>query len=123
MFGDYRAESGYTLCRRLLTSGPVPTALFCGNDRMAFGAYFALAELGLRVPDDVSVLGYDDQEEFAESMHPALSTIQLPYYEMGRHAVEHIVDGTVASLPKRSLTTCPPVARASVGAPRKHALS
>ena len=63
-------------------------ASVCGNDRMALGVYFALLEQGLSIPGDVSVIGYDDQEELAAGMHPALTTIGLPDYEMGRLAVE-----------------------------------
>jgi LacI family transcriptional regulator len=53
-----------------------PTAIFCGNDRMAIGAYEALKERGLRIPADVSVLGYDDID-LAEHLRPALSTMAL----------------------------------------------
>ena len=117
-YGDYRAESGYRLCLALMRRRRPPTGIFLGNDRMAMGAYYALAELGLRVPADVSVIGYDDQEELADSMRPALSTIRLPFYDMGRLAVKHILEGATLSLPKRSLIDCPPVVRASVAAPR-----
>lgn len=116
-FGDYRAETGYELCHALMRRRRAPTGLVMGNDRMAMGAYYALAELGLRVPDDVSVVGYDDQEELADSMRPGLSTIKLPFYEMGRAAAQHLFDQTVGELPKRSFVTCPPVGRASVADP------
>jgi LacI family transcriptional regulator len=116
-FGDYRAESGYQLCLALMRRRRAPTGIFLGNDRMAMGAYYALAELGLRVPDDVSVVGYDDQEELADSMRPGLSTIKLPFYDLGRLAAQHLFDHTTGSLPKRSFVACPPIRRASVGPP------
>ena len=68
-----------------------PTAIFCANDLMAMGALEAAAERGLRVPDDVSIMGYDDQE-LARYTHPPLSTLVLPNYEMGRRAAELLID-------------------------------
>jgi LacI family transcriptional regulator len=68
------------------------------------------------------VLGYDDQEELASDMHPALTTVHLPYYEMGRLAVEHILTGEVSRMPSRTYVACPPVLRSSVGPPRTHRL-
>ena len=115
-YGDYRSASGYTLCRQIMESARRPTAIFCGNDRMAFGAYAALSELGLAIPDDVSVVGYDDQEELADSLHPGLTTLHLPFYEMGVLAVKHLLAGTSDALPRESLIPCPPVVRDSVKA-------
>jgi LacI family transcriptional regulator len=113
--GNFRADSGYELTGRLLAGRTRPTAIVCGNDLMALGAYLALKESGLRIPDDISVVGYDDQEDLAADLRPALSTVRLPYYEMGRQAVEHIFAGTVGELPPRTYTPCPIVPRASVG--------
>ncbi|MBW8835234.1 MAG: substrate-binding domain-containing protein, partial [Burkholderia sp.] len=67
-----------------------PTAIFCANDLMELGAIEALKQLGLRVPDDVSVLGYDDQE-IARHTHPPLSTVVLPNYELGKWAVDTLL--------------------------------
>jgi LacI family transcriptional regulator len=120
-YGNYRSDSGYELCLELGRRGSMPSGLFCGNDRMAFGAYFALSQLGLRVPEDVSVVGYDDQEQFAESMYPPLSTIRLPLYEMGLHATSVISDRGVPSLPPRTFFSCLPVERRSVTSPRPEA--
>jgi LacI family transcriptional regulator len=113
-FGNYRSDSGHEQCLELGRRGPMPSGLFCGNDRMALGAYFALTELGLRVPQDVSVIGYDDQEQFAESMYPPLTTIQLPLYDMGLHATSVISAGDLQWLASRTLFSCPPVERHSV---------
>jgi LacI family transcriptional regulator len=116
--GNYRADSGYELTRRLLARRGRPTAIFCGNDLMALGAYLALKEAGLRVPENMSVVGYDDQEDLAADVNPALTTVRLPYYEMGRWAAEQLLSGTVDGLPPRTYTACPLVSRASVGPPR-----
>ena len=62
---------------------PRLTALICGNDQMAAGAYLATARLGLWVPQDVTVVGYDD-EPLASMLTPKLTTVALPFYELGR---------------------------------------
>lgn len=121
--GDFRAGSGYTLTRKILDFGADrrPTAILCGNDRMAIGVYLALAEAGLRIPQDMSVVGYDDQTDVAADLTPALSTIRMPYYQMGRWAATQLI-GTAAvrsQLPGRTYLVCPRVPRASVGPPRK----
>jgi LacI family transcriptional regulator len=116
-YGDFRTESGYALTRALLGRRDRPTAILCGSDRMAVGAYLALSEAGLRVPHDMSVVGYDDQEELAADVHPALSTVHLPYYEMGTWAVQQLVAGAVAELPARTYCPCRVVSRSSVAAP------
>jgi LacI family transcriptional regulator len=116
--GNYQADSGYELTRRLLAEPDRPTAIICGNDRMAIGAYLALGEAGIRVPQDMSVVGYDDQVQLAARMHPPLSTVRVPHYQMGRWAARHVVAGSVADLPRRTYLPCPPVARQSVARPR-----
>jgi LacI family transcriptional regulator len=115
--GNFKVDSGYALTREVLARNRPPSAFLCGNDRMALGAYIALLEAGLRVPDDVSVMGYDDQESLAAEIHPSLSTVRLPYYEMGRWAAEQVFAGTLDRLPPRTYVPCPVVVRDSVAAP------
>ena len=74
--------------------------------------YSALAELGLRVPEDVAVIGFDNIAHIAEGLLPALTTIQLPHYEMGRWAVQYLMDGR--GEPQQVALPCPLVARESV---------
>jgi len=76
--GNRNADSGYSEARKVLSLRRPPTALLCGNDRMALGAYDAIKELGLRIPDDVSVIGYDDQQEIVAYLRPPLTTVRLP---------------------------------------------
>ena len=114
--GNYRIDSGYELTLRAMSATPRPTALLCGNDQMATGAYIALARMGLRVPDDVSVVGYDD-EALAADLRPALTTVRIPFYEMGRMAAQHTFAGTVDDLPPMTYLSCPLVARASTAPP------
>ncbi|MEO3811650.1 LacI family DNA-binding transcriptional regulator [Sphaerisporangium sp. B11E5] len=83
---DWQPEYGLDATRSILESG-VPRALICFNDRIAFGAYQALSEHGLRVPEDVSVVSFDDHP-LAAWMRPKLTTVALPHYELGRKAVD-----------------------------------
>jgi len=84
---DWEPSEGYRGTRALLASRQAFTGLICLNDRVAFGAQQALTEHGLRVPDDVSLVSFDD-DELASYMRPPLTTARLPYYEMGRLAME-----------------------------------
>jgi len=83
----WEPESGYDAVADLLKKGHRPRALICCNDRLAMGAYEALAEAGLGIPSDVSVVAFDDQD-LASWLRPKLTTVALPHYEMGRRAVE-----------------------------------
>jgi LacI family transcriptional regulator len=122
--GNFRADSGYDLARDLLTrrAQDRPTAILCGNDRMALGVYLAAGEAGLRVPDDLSVVGYDDQVDLASDVRPALTTVRIPYRELGRWAARQVVDGVVGELPARTYLPCPLVPRGSVAPPVAGAL-
>ena len=115
---DASAHGGYLASRRLLDRlcGPDrPTALFCFNDRMAMGAYRAVADLGLAVAEDVSIISVDNAEPVAESLHPELTTIALPYFELGEKAVEAALDpGSVSG---RVEVHCPLIRRFSVSRP------
>jgi LacI family transcriptional regulator len=82
---------GYEGALQLLSLTHRPTALFCFNDRMAAGAYQALNEYHLSIPDDVAVVGFDNQEVLATALVPALTTVQLPHSEMGKWAVQHLL--------------------------------
>ncbi|MBT2534039.1 LacI family DNA-binding transcriptional regulator [Arthrobacter sp. ISL-48] len=117
-------EGGYVSALRMLRGPDRPTGLFCYNDRMAMGAYRAAAELGIRIPEDLSVVGFDDQELIAANLHPGLTTVALPHYEMGAWAAEHLIDAIegrtdLALLASRpTILNCPLVSRASVTAPQ-----
>lgn len=88
--GDWMSGTGFEGTLQLMQLPQPPTAIFCANDLMALGALEALKQLKLRVPEDVSVLGYDDQE-ISRHTHPPLSTLVLPNYEMGQTAVEQLL--------------------------------
>ena len=116
-------HGGYDAARRMLGRRNRPTGLFCFNDRMAMGAYRAAAELGLAVPADLSVVGFDDQELIAANLHPGLTTVALPHYKMGAWATETLIDAIegktdLSGLAVRPTTLdCPVVARRSVAPP------
>jgi LacI family transcriptional regulator len=83
--GDWGVDSGYRAAQELLALEQRPTAIFSANDIMALGAIYAIQAAGLRIPEDVAVVGYDDRD-FAEWIRPALTTIRMPAYEMGQAA-------------------------------------
>jgi LacI family transcriptional regulator, galactose operon repressor len=94
---DWQPELGYGATRRLLEKTR-PAALICFNDRLAFGAYQALAEAALTVPADVSVVSFDD-DVLATWVKPQLTTVALPHYELGRAAIELLLDRKQAQSP------------------------
>ncbi|HEV7254014.1 MAG TPA: LacI family DNA-binding transcriptional regulator [Mesorhizobium sp.] len=115
--GDWLPASGYAGALDLLRLPKRPTALFCGNDLMAIGAVEAANSLGLRVPVDVSILGYDDQE-LARYSHPPLSSLVLPNYEMGARGAQALIDTALKGKPSRARTVFvegPLVPRLSTG--------
>lgn len=83
--GRFDRLSGYEKGRMLLQFSPRPTAIFAANDLVALGVLAALRELGLRCPEDVSLVGFDDQE-LASFTNPALTTVAQPAYQMGARA-------------------------------------
>jgi LacI family transcriptional regulator len=114
--GDGTARSGYRLAAGLMRAPDPPTAIFCSNDQTAMGAYEVLKEQGLRIPEDVAVVGFDNQELIAAHLRPTLSTVALPHYEMGRWAVEYLIDRAARgeTPPTRHAIDCPYVRRESV---------
>ena len=86
-YGKFNFEGGAELTRKLLDAHPDVTAIFAANDVMAFGVVKAALERGLRIPEDLSLIGFDNIE-FSGIVHPPLTTIHQPKYEMGQAAVE-----------------------------------
>lgn len=85
------ADDGYHATLELILRDPDTTAIICYNDRLAMGAYQALNELKISVPNQVSVVGFDDLELISGGLRPGLTTVRLPHYPMGREAVEHLI--------------------------------
>jgi LacI family transcriptional regulator len=88
--GDFSEPSGYEAMHRLMALDNPPTAVFASNDEMALGAMRAAWELGLRIPEDVSLVGFDDVQ-MAKFAAPPLTTVRQPMAEMGRRAVEMLL--------------------------------
>jgi LacI family xylobiose transport system transcriptional regulator len=89
--GDFHHEAGYACGRELLRLADRPTAVFAGNDLQALGLYEAARELGLRIPDDLSVVGFDDLPA-ARWVGPPLTTVRQPLAEMAAAAARIVVD-------------------------------
>lgn len=85
--GDFSYESGYNLMMKFLALEHPPTAVFAANDEMAMGAIKAAKSKGISVPDEISVVGFDDIK-FASIFEPALTTISQPTFEIGKQAME-----------------------------------
>lgn len=89
--GDYSLESGYQAMKELLDGGANFTGIFVANDSMAIGAHTALREHGLKVPDDVSMVSFDDIPE-ASHFVPKLTTVRQDFQFLGRLAVEYVIN-------------------------------
>ncbi|WP_080873215.1 LacI family DNA-binding transcriptional regulator [Oceanobacillus timonensis] len=94
--GDFTKEGGYRATRLLIAQGELPTAIFYGNDEMAIGGLQVLKENQIRVPEDISIIGYDDIQ-LSEYVTPSLTTIKHPKYEVGAlsvHLIFQLLEGT-----------------------------
>ena len=122
----WTVDGGRALTLQLLDLAQPPTAIFCFNDRMAMGAYEAARFRGLRVPEDLSIVGFDD-EELAGYLVPPLTTIVLPHDEMARWAVGALLDhheGISAHRRSQKIKIeCPLVERGSIAPPRPRAIA
>lgn len=105
-------EGGYAATPAVLASRA--TAVFCHNDRVAMGLYDGLRENGLRIPDDVAVMGFDNQEVIAAHLRPPLSTVALPHYELGAAGVRVLLGLEPAGDPCPKRILCPPIRRLSI---------
>ncbi|GAA4097419.1 MULTISPECIES: LacI family DNA-binding transcriptional regulator [Actinomadura] len=106
-YGDFRHRGGFARTRELLALPDRPTAIFAGSDEQAMGAYEAARQAGLRVPEDLSVVGFDDLPT-CEWMSPPLTTVRQPLEEMGRTAASkllQLLDGRPLLSPRVELAT------------------
>ena len=88
--GAYTYESGIAAAEKLLSLTPRPTAIFASNDEMAAGVYHAARQLGLSIPGDLSVVGFDDTP-VSRRLWPPLTTVRWPIHDMGRAAAQHLL--------------------------------
>ena len=90
--GDYLQQTGYESAKSLLQSLDLPpTAIFASNDQSAFSAMDAAREYGLRIPDDISIIGFDDIPQ-ASLVYPKLTTVRQPLEQMGQVAVKMLLE-------------------------------
>ncbi len=89
--GNWEVQSGYPAAKKFLDLSDRPTAIFAGNDFMALGAIYAIQDMGLSVPGDVAVVGYDDRD-MASFSKPTITTIRSPSFEMGKLAAQLILN-------------------------------
>jgi LacI family transcriptional regulator len=88
--GGYTFDSGVECGQQLIEMDEPPTAVFCGNDEMAVGVYKAAREAGIRIPEDLSIVGFDDSP-IATRIWPTLTSVRLPIVHMGRIAAQLLV--------------------------------
>jgi LacI family transcriptional regulator len=118
--GPADARAGFEAVRRAWSQDPPPSAVFCFNDEMALGVYQAAREVGIRVPEQLSIMSVDDFTPIAAQLRPGLTTMALPHYEMGRWAIRTILELIEASEPVEPVRMRLPAAlvrRGSVAAP------
>lgn len=106
----------YSAARDILGGDNRPTAIMCGNDEMAIQVYLAALHLGLRIPEDVSIAGFDDFQTLSLALKPELTTAALPYYDLGFKGTErlsHLVDSQTET-PTNVVVPCKLIERGSV---------
>lgn len=106
--GGYTFDSGVECGKQLIEMDEPPTAVFCGNDEMAFGVYKAARDAGINIPSDLSVVGFDDSP-IAARIWPALTSVRLPIEHMGRIAAQLLVSNhdRVAMEPPQAVSVMP----------------
>lgn len=119
--GDFSEGGGYQAVGRVLQMEPRPTAIFAANDAMAIGALCALKERGIRIPEDISLAGFDDIP-MVRYLSPPLSSIRTPIPELGSGAAERLlamIEAGGAIRPRQQTLEVLLVARASTGPPSR----
>jgi LacI family transcriptional regulator len=121
--GGRTFHDGREMTHHLLDLPQPPTAIFCYNDRTAIGAYEAIHARGLRIPDDISVVGFDNEVDLTSNSVPPLTTMVLPHEQMAREAVKMLLDieniRSASQHPRMIKVECPIVLRESIGPPPK----
>ncbi len=116
--GAFTRDGGYESTKRLMATGTDATCLFAVNDVMATGAMAALRDLGLRVPEDLSVAGFDDIPTLRD-LTPALTTVRLPLEKMGEEAARLALDGETPDEPRVIPVQGEVIARESTAPPTR----
>ncbi len=112
--GDFKPPSGVICGRRLLEAERRPSAIFAGNDEMAYGVMQAAGDLGIQIPEDLALVGFDDIASSAH-MRPPLTTVRQPFYEMGQRSISLLL-----SLVEAARTRVPPSLQSMRDSVRAH---
>lgn len=88
--GGWRIPSGYTCAQRILSADEIPSAIVAANDALAYGALLAATDAGLKVPDDIAIVGYDNND-ISRIANPTITTVTLPLFLMGQVAAENLL--------------------------------
>lgn len=112
--GNWTPTSGFEATQKLLSLKAPPTAIFCQNDKMAMGCFNAIGEAGLRIPGDISVVGYDD-DELSRHLRPRLTTLELPHRSMGAWAIAQLAKKPTPGPHRVHKVGCTLIERASAG--------
>ena len=121
---DATSELGYNAFLELIAERPQLTAVAAYNDQIAMGIYAAAHEMGLSIPGDLSIVGFDNLELISGALRPGLTTVELPHYAMGRMAAERLIERYESEdeLPPEKVTIVGDIyVRGSVAAPRASA--
>ena len=112
---DREVLNGFDVALAMLRAPRRPTAIICGNDKVAMQVYAAAAQCGLAVPHDLSVMGFDDMTVITETLRPRLTSVGLPYFAIGQAAADLLGDasGNDPGFAPRLLVPCPLVERES----------
>jgi LacI family transcriptional regulator len=118
-YGDFRHEGGFSCATELLDRPDRPTAIFAGSDQQAFGVYEAARQHGLRIPEDLSVVGFDELP-VSRWASPPMTTVRQPLAEMGNAAAQmlgELIEGVPLRSSRMELTT-ELIVRESTAAPK-----
>lgn len=122
--GDYSADSGYEAMKSILAGDDLPSAVMAGNDTIAIGAMAAIAECGMRIPDDIAIVGFDDIPH-ARFVSPPLTSVRVPAFEMAEACGEMILqlleNGSVEN--RKRVFQAELIVRESCGAAVTHAVT
>lgn len=114
--GNYLPKSGYAAMREILAGSTHPTCVFCANDDMTIGAIRACSDLGYRVPEDISIFGYDDMR-YSKYLIPALTTVHKPTGEIAQRGIKlltQMLTSDVKIKPIKEVVDPTPIVRNSV---------
>jgi len=112
--GKFSLQSGYNMMEELFHEKKIPTAIFAANDAIAYGAMKSIKEHGLKIPEDISIIGFNDEETSA-FMSPPLTTIHAPSYDMGQHGANlvYVASNLSIKTPIRAKIPCTLIKRES----------